>query len=416
MMTIQLNVNPHAGQAAVHRSDARFKVLAAGRRWGKTRLGVNECLSVAARGGRAWWVAPSYKMSEVGWRPIRRIGRQIGAEIRKVDRQVILPGGGWVQVRSADNPDSLRGEGLDFVVLDECAFVRENAWLEALRPSLSDRQGGALFISTPKGRNWFWRSWLRGQDEQRVEWESWRYPTSANPYIDRSEIEAARTGLPERIYRQEYDAEFIDDAGGVFRGVMDAATAIEQERAIPGHGYVVGVDWGKHNDFTVLSVIDVALSAQAYVDRFNQIDYALQAERLTALCDKFNPHLIIAESNAMGEPIIEQLQRQGLPVQPFVTTNATKKAAIEALALAFERGSLEILPDTVQVGELQAYEMERLPSGLMRYNAPAGMHDDTIIALALAWQGASVPPAAGETVEVQPAQYRPERRSVLWSR
>jgi phage terminase large subunit-like protein len=355
-------------------------------------------------------------MSEVGWRPIRRIGRQIGAEIRKVDRQVILPGGGWVQVRSADNPDSLRGEGLDFVVLDECAFVRENAWLEALRPSLSDRRGGALFISTPKGRNWFWRSWLRGQDEQRIEWESWRYPTSANPYIDKAEIEAARVGLPERIYRQEYDAEFIDDAGGVFRGVVDAATATEQEKAIPGHGYVIGVDWAKHSDFTVLSVIDVNTRAQAALDRFNQIDYTLQVSRLTALYERFKPHLVIAESNAMGEPIIEQLQRQGLPVQPFVTTNATKKAAIEALALAFERGSLEILPDAVQVGELQAYEMERLPSGLMRYNAPPGMHDDTVIALALAWQGASVPPAAGETVTVQPAQYRRERRSVLWTR
>lgn len=415
-MQILLDVNPHVGQREVHDSPARFKVLAAGRRWGKTRLGVNECLSVAAEGGRAWWVAPSYKMSEVGWRPIRRIGGKLGAEIRKVDRQVILPGGGWVQVRSADTPDSLRGEGLDFVVLDECAFVREEAWSEVLRPALSDRRGSALFISTPKGHNWFWRHWLRGNDEQQMDWESWQFPTGANPYIDSEEIEAARLTLPERIFSQEYLAEFRDDAGGVFRGVMDAATATEQERAIAGHGYVFGVDWGKHNDFTVISAIDVTTKEQVYVDRFNQIDYTLQVGRLTGLYERFAPYTVIAESNAMGEPIIEQLQRQGLPVEPFTTTNATKKAAIEALALAFERGTLRVLPDPAQVGELQAYEMDRLPSGLMRYNAPAGMHDDTVIALALAWQGASGGPAVGETVEVAAADYRRERRSVLWTR
>ena len=122
MTTIQLNANPHPGQAAVHRDPSRFKVLAAGRRWGKTRLGVNECLDVAARGGRSWWVSPSYKTGEVGWRPLRRIGAKIGAEVRKVDRQINLANGGSVTVRSADNPDSLRGEGLDFVVMDECAL------------------------------------------------------------------------------------------------------------------------------------------------------------------------------------------------------------------------------------------------------------------------------------------------------
>ena len=124
---VRIDVHPHKGQAEVHNSPARFKVLAAGRRWGKTRLGVNECLDVASRGGRAWWVAPSYKTSEVGWRPLRRIGSKIGAEIRKVDRMINLPNGGSVQVRSADDPQSLRGEGLDFVVMDENAFMKEEA-------------------------------------------------------------------------------------------------------------------------------------------------------------------------------------------------------------------------------------------------------------------------------------------------
>ncbi len=381
---VTIRARPHPGQALVHKDGARFKTLACGRRWGKTRLGVNECLDVAARGGRAWWVAPSYKMSEVGWRPLRQIAGKVGAEIRKVDRQVILPGGGEVSVRSADNPDSLRGEGLDFVVVDECAFVPELAWTEALRPALSDRQGRAMFISTPKGRNWFWRLWQRGTDDTQDEWHSWQFPTSDNPYIAPTEIEAARRDLPERIYLQEYEAQFLEDAGGVFRRVADAATATEAGPE-QGHEYAIGVDWGKSNDFTVLTVLDIAERRMVAMDRFNRIDYAVQRGRLGALADRYMPTVIMAESNSMGEPIIEQLQRDGLPVRGFNTTNATKAQIIEALGLAFERGDLAILADPVLIGELQAYEMTRLPSGMVRYSAPDGMHDDCVMSLALAW-------------------------------
>ncbi len=392
MPTIQIDAMPHPGQAAVHHSPARFKVLDCGRRWGKTRLGVMECLDVAAKRGRAWWVAPSYKMSEVGWRPLRRLAAQIpGAEVRKVDRQVLLPGGGEVSVRSADNPDSLRGEGLDFVVLDECAFMQEVAWNEALRPALADRQGGALFISTPKGRNWFWRLWQLGQSGGD-EWHSWTFTSYDNPHIDDAEIDAAKALLPDRVFRQEFMAEFIDDAGGVFRRVMDAATAKPQDAAIAGHDYVIGVDWGKHNDFTVLAVIDLKTNELCYLDRFNQIDYAVQVGRLKALASRFHPLQIIAESNAMGEPVIEQMQRDGLPVVAFKTTHASKTTAIDGLAMAFEQGTIKIVNDPVLIGELQAYEMERLPSGMLRYAAPDGMHDDTVMALAIGWTGVNHTP------------------------
>ena len=122
------------------------------------------------------------------------------------------------------------------------------------------------------------------------------------------------------------------------------------------------------------------------MDRFNQIDYAVQRGRLVALAERYRPSVILAESNAMGEPIIEQLQRDGLPVRAFQTTNATKAAIIESLALAFEQGSIKILNDPVLIGELQAYEMNRLPSGMTRYSAPEGLHDDTVMSLALAYE------------------------------
>jgi phage terminase large subunit-like protein len=378
----------HTSQRRVVDSDKRFRVLACGRRWGKTRLGAALCIYVALSGGRSWWCAPSYPMSIVGWRLIHRLALQIpDVEIRKAERSITFPTGGEIWVRSADNPDSLRGEGLDFAVLDECAFMKEPAWQEAIRPALSDRQGRAMFISTPKGRNWFWRLWQRCQDDNDSEWQGWQLPTSDNPYIADEEIEAARKSLPERIYRQEYLALFIDDSGGVFRGIMQAATAIPESKPQPAGQYIIGVDWGKHNDFTVLTVLNAANRSLVHMDRFNQIDYAVQVNRLVALHERFKSTAIIAERNSMGDPLIEQLQRRGMPVYPFITTNATKARAIDELGLAFERGDIQIINEPVLVGELQAYEMERLPSGMMRYNAPQGLHDDCVMSLAIGWQG-----------------------------
>lgn len=391
----------HPRQREIALDDARFKVAAAGRRFGKTRLGAALCMMTAGAGGRAWWVAPTYPVAQVGWRLIRRMALQIpGAEVRQAERIATLPNGGEIQVRSADNPDSLRGEGLDFVVMDECAFIHEDAWQEALRPALADRKGRALFISTPKGRNWFWRLWQRCIDDHDHEWHGWQLPTAANPYIDPTEIEAARLGLPERIFAQEFLAQFLDDAGGVFRRVMDAATATPQDGMIGGHEYTFGVDWGRSNDFTAVAVLDTTTAELVALDRFNQIDYSLQLARLTALYERFRPRAIVAEANSMGQPLIEQLQAAGLPVVPFTTTAASKQVAVDALALAFERGSLRIIPDPTLIAELQAYEAERLPSGMLRYGAPNGMHDDTVMALMLAWHNPT-PATAGVTSYVQ---------------
>ena len=379
----------HKGQLEIVRSGARFNVLACGRRWGKTRLGAVLCARTGLRRGRAWWIAPSYKMAAVGWRLLRQLAQQIpGAEVRQGDQLINLPGGGSVQVRSADDPQSLRGEGLDFVVLDECAFIIEAAWLEALRPALSDRRGGALFISTPKGRNWFWRLWQRGQSSADPDWRSWQFATSTNPYIDPAELVAARQSLPERVWRQEYMAEFVDDAGGVFRRVMEAATLQPVVVQNTSHTYVAGLDWALHEDFTVLIVLDATSRQVAYLDRYNGVDYSLQRQRITAACERFGVVALVAEENAMGGPNNEALQAAGLNVRRFTTTNATKATIIEDLATAFERGELAILADPVLVAELQAYELQRTPSGMVRYTAPAGMHDDCVIALALAWSAA----------------------------
>jgi hypothetical protein len=317
--------------------------------------------------------------------------RPVTTRVQESEHRLELLTGGVIEAWSLDGPDPARGRKYGRAILDECGLVAklEEAWNGAIRPTLADLRGDAWFLGTPKGRNYFWQAYQRGLDPAQDEWRSWSMPTSTNPYIPADEIEAARRTTPDRWFRQEYLAEFLDDAGGVFRYVVERSTATAQREAIPGHEYVVGVDWGKLADFSVFSVIDATGRCQAALDRSNGIEYQLQLQRLRALCWRFKPSTMIVERNSMGEPLIEQLQREGFPVSPFTTTQGSKADIIDGLALALERGDVQLLPDPVQVGELQAYEATRLPSGLMRYSAPEGMHDDTVMALAMAWHGAS---------------------------
>jgi len=377
--------HPHPKQREFHDDPHRFRVMACGRRFGKTLAACAEAIREASRkpGAVIWWIAPTFSLAMIGWRKLEELlPLPVVAQKLIGERRIILVNGSTIWVKSADNPDSLRGEGLDMALIDEAAFVKEEAWTAALRPALADKQGKGVFISTPLGRNFFYRAYLQGQDND-AEWKSWRFRTADNPVIAPSEIEAAKRDMPERIYQQEFEAEFIEDAGAVYRKVAEAATATGAQE---GQDTILGVDWAKHSDFTVITVLDNQGQMLA-LDRFNEIDYQFQLGRLRAIVNKYKPQLIVCERNAMGEPLLEQLQREGLPVLGFQTTSTSKVQIVESLALAFERGEIAILPDRTLINELQAFEMTRLPSGTLRYSAPSGLHDDCVISLALAWHG-----------------------------
>lgn len=391
----------HPGQVKVAQEARRFNVVACGRRWGKTTFGIDRAIAAEVLRYPVGWFSPTYKMLLEVWRTAERITKPITQRKSAQDHRLEFITGGVLEFWSLENEDAARGRKYKRLLVDEAAMVRRlhETWNMVLRPTLVDYAGDAWFFSTPKGRNGFHQLWQLGQDPLALDWQSWQQPSAVNPHIPASEIEAMRRALPERIFQQEVLAQFLEDAGGVFRGVMEAATAREQTAAENGHSYVVGVDWGKLNDFTVFTVIDVERRAVVALDRFNQIDYTVQLGRLRALCERFAPQAVVVERNSIGEPLIELLQRLGLPVVAFQTTHASKTAIIDALALAFERRELAILNDPVLIGELQAYEMERLPSGLLRYGAPEGLHDDCVMSLALAWAEVYTP-AVGPGVVV----------------
>jgi hypothetical protein len=397
--SIDIQLPPlHAGQRIVAADKSRFRVLACGRRWGKTVLMGSLCYEAAVNtGGRTWWVWPNYRVSKPGWRFVERIGLQIregwpGVRINQTDRTVYLPSGGEVTIQTADDPTKLVGEGLVRIAVDEAGTTPAKAWEESLQPTLLDAGGDAIIGGVPKGRTWFQGAYLRGQDPAATDWASWQFSTFDNPTLPAKILAAERLRyergeIPDRIWRQEYLAEFLDDSGMVFRRVADAATAVWQDAPVPGHSYVFGVDWGKSNDYTVIAVWDLDLEHLVHLDRMREIDYAFQVSRLRSLYDRFRPTRILAERNSIGEPLIEQLQRTELPITPFMTTGASKWTAIEDLSLAIESGQVAIVPDPTLIGELQAYERTERESGVPRYSAPDGLHDDCVMAAAIGYAG-----------------------------
>jgi len=399
MPRIQL-VRPHPAQQLILDEARRWNVVALGRRAGKSTLALHLLANTALHAQPAGYFAPTYKLLAEFWRELRTILEPVTRFKSEQDHRLELITGGTLECWSLDDPNPARGRKYAKIVADEAAMVRDllEIWQLALRPTLTDLGGGAWFMSTPHGLNDFWLLYQQGQDPLQTEWASWQMPTSVNPFIATDELVSAQAELPERAWAQEYRAEFLQiEGGGVFRGV-DAVSRLKQRGPERGHQYTIGVDWGRTNDFTAISVIDATLMEQVALDRFSEIDYEMQTERLHRWCDLYHPVLVVAEANAMGRPLVERLQtgyarllgraRPALPVWSWEATNASKAALVQALGLAIEQGSLSLLDDKVQISELLGYEASVLPSGMIRYGAPPGQHDDSVISLGLAYLGA----------------------------
>jgi hypothetical protein len=341
--------------------------------------------SSLAGGQPCAWATPSYKMLSDDWRTLANTLAPVTERRSEQEKQIRLIGGGVLDMWSLDNADAIRGRKYARFIVNEAAFVPNlmDIWNMVIRPTLIDLKGDGYFSGTPKGRNGFWQLFnTTGPD-----WSRWQMSSYSNPHIPASELDALKGTMTERAFQQEIMAQFLEDGGGIFRNVQNSAIAVKSASGTNGVQYVIGADWGRSNDATVFCVLDTKDYACVYMDRMTDTDFASQRIRLIALAERFNRAAVLVETNSIGQPQLEELQRMGLAVQGFQTTNASKAQIIDALALAFEQGKIKIIDDQVLVSELMAYESERLPSGLLRYGAPEGMHDDTVIALALAWWG-----------------------------
>lgn len=208
-------------QSEIFCSSSRFRVCVAGRRFGKTFLSTGELLKAATSGKdkNCWYVAPTYgSAKEIAWLMlIHSIPQEYIYKTNESSLTLRLINGSVISLKGAEKPNNLRGRALDFVVLDEFADMRPEAWYEVIRPSLSDRQGSALFIGTPKGRNHFYDLWGKGNDGA-LDWESFQYTTIEGGNVPEQEIEQAKSDLDERTFNQEYNAAFVTYAGLIYYG------------------------------------------------------------------------------------------------------------------------------------------------------------------------------------------------------
>jgi hypothetical protein len=347
------------------------------------------CLANAAAGAAVAWVVPTFKNA----RPIWRFVEQHAAGVAAVNKSELIakfPGGGWVGVYTGENDVALRGEAFDLVVVDEAAQIKPETYTDVIMPTLADRDGRALLISTPKGKNWFYQEYMRGMADGQL-YASFTAPSSANPspQIKRA-AQMARERMSERTYKQEWLAQFVDD-GALFVNI-DKLAILDPQPYQPGHTYSIGVDWARASggDYTVFAVIDATTKEMVNMVRIQGWAFERQLDRLAGLWNEYGQPAIVAEYNSLGGPLVERLQAAGLPVTGFTTTAGTKHQIISGLELAFDQMELKLLNDHALMLELNAFEKKER-AGLPSYSAPSGFHDDTVIALALAWHNVAAP-------------------------
>ncbi len=382
---VDLNLALLPKQREVLEHPARFKTLCCGRRWGKSRLASYIIIiSALSKPNQVFFlVSPTYPQTKIIWRMLKAyLPKEAVKRIMEGELYIELKNGSLIFAKSGDNPSGLRGEGLDGCVIDEAAFVKPEVWNEAIRPALSDKHGWAIIISTPFGKNWFYELFLRGMDENQTEYASFHYPSNANPLLKAAEIEEMSRSMPEIKFRQEILAEFVDSGGMVFKGLENVLDSVPEE-PIPGEFYVIGVDLGRHEDFTVISVGKLSEMRQVYRERFNRTDWDYIKERVRYIYQHYNKGSIMIDSTGYGDPIYEDLAKEGINIHGMNLNVSSKPAIIENLQLMIENRLIHLIDDADMKVEFGAYTYTILPSGNVRYEASSGFHDDFVISIAL---------------------------------
>jgi hypothetical protein len=439
---IHPDLDPHPGQRLVLSDPARFKIVAAGRRWGKTQLALMEILvRVFSSPPKSlfWIVSPTFSQQEELWQKtlhfflpaahpaFKTAKNPDGKLVTKVYhgmgyRRVTFFNDSILFFKSGYQPDTLRGGGerLVYVVFDEAAYLSDYAW-RVVRLSLMDQLGQALFISTPNADhplNWFYDLFLMGQERvetacpecggvgcpvcndgivevpnphYRPGYKSFRFSSYDNPHIPKEEVDAIADENPSYDFIQrEIYAQFVESSGAVF--TLEIINACEKGEFLPpqkGVHYVMGVDLGQLRDFTVACVINTQTNHVDHMERF-QGSWDYQFDRLAKIYfDYHEPTTYVDAAQVQGSVIEAELRKRGMTNIVGVRINGdTKRRMIEALRLAIERQELTFPPDRELRAELLAYTAKRLPTGHVRYAGPKSGFDDMVDALALAWEAA----------------------------
>ncbi|MFZ5845294.1 MAG: terminase large subunit domain-containing protein [Patescibacteria group bacterium] len=339
------------------------------------------------RVGVYWHIFPTYSdAKDTVWRDpnmlFRIIPESLITRTNETELVVYLKNGSIIQLKGSDDPDLLRGPNPFGVIFDEFAKIKLEAW-GVVEPVIRANNGWAWFVGTPKGKNHLHQFYLRGQEGLK-EWKSWLLKASQSGLIEKEQLEESRrTSISQAFFNQEWECEFLEGIGSVFRGVREIADAVPH-KPLDGHYYVMGVDLAKVNDYTVIAVYDRTTNKQVYQDRFNTIEWPFQKKRIKVISDHYNKGLVILDATGVGDPIYDDLIRAGVPCEAYKFSEQSKKELIEKLSIWIEQKRISILPIQETLFEFDNFNYEIGPTGRLRYGAPEGFNDDIVIAHTLA--------------------------------
>lgn len=373
---------PHEKQREIHNAinndNAKYYVLNIGRQFGKTMLCNNQQLywAINDKGCNIGWVSPIYKQSKKVYLELKKATLSSGL-FQYNDTELIVKGfGSVIQFFSAERPDGIRGNTFDYLICDEFDFMKANTWEEVLQPTVLVKGKKVVFISTPKGKRMMYKLSLLRHDDDRYRY--FQYSSYDNPMIDPREIDAIRLTVPDHIFRQEYLAEFIDGATGLFRNVRESIRQSSQVGKLYG-----GLDIGRADDYTVLT-IGTKDGGVLFVDRWRQDEWTNIIDKVASKINEYRADVYV-EVNNQGDVFFEMLKKKvGNLISPFTTTSKTKPIMIEDLAVSFEQNELSLPNIEYLIDELEAFTyVFDAKTRHVKYSAPEGIHDDSVMSLAL---------------------------------
>ena len=331
---------------------------------------------------RCAWVSPVYKQSKKVFDEVFKAFAKRPEIYRKVNQSELIIEyltGSTIQFFSAERYDNIRGFTFDYLVCDEFAFIDEKAWTEVLRATVLVKGKKVLLISTPKGKNHFYKMHqLDGINEQ---YKSFTMTSYDNPMINPKEIDDAKLTLPEMIFRQEYLAEFVDGSAMLFN---NRTMRINQQS---GKCYG-GIDLGRADDYSVLSIFNEK-GEQIFIERWRQTEWANIIKAISSKLRAFNVNTTLIEVNSIGDVVYELLQKECsnfTRIEPFITTNNSKKEIVENLIVANQNKEVVFTESDWLDKELEMFTYEYNPkSRLIKYSAPNGFHDDGVMATCLSY-------------------------------
>ena len=377
----------HPKQRLIKYSPAKRKVIVTGRRFGKTTLVSDIASDGLLDGKRVLYCAPKETQTEAFWHYTKDAFSLALPHLYKNETLKLLElGKGAIRAKTGFDVDTLRGDYADILILDEFSYMDPDVWDVVGQPMLLDNDGDGYFIFSPARKNHAYHLYLKAQqkmEEGNTRWAAWHGTSFDNPYLSKEALAELTEDMTQEAYRQEILAEFLDNEGSVFRNIglnLYTPTDLEGHKQ---HRLVAGMDWGRQNDATVLSIGCADCSREIGLFRLTRISYPEQRDFIKQKWNDFWKPRLLAEANSIGLPNIEQLRVDGVECGAFDTTLESKGKIIINLQLALEKETWKWIDNKVATSELEAYEMKTTRIGNATYSAPEGLHDDTVIARAI---------------------------------